>query len=434
MASNYIIEIVISGISLLLCILFFLVIRRNGENIFFSMRSSNLMQITNLSIFMSIFLYFINDKFYKGLNNNWIGPLIFSLYFIFQLITFMSLILRYHRIYISCKTNSLGRDDLLQFRFFEAKTYHYEYFYVRIMMIFIIGVTAISILISYIVDNKPPIIYNYELLYCDNKNVNENEYKNCVSKGYYNFWIVLSFIQTVIFITYSFLIVKTHLYPKVHLSIEIILVTFVHYSYFLSIGLSFRDIPKVIVAFTPLLYNLLLYFITLGLPFIWGRFNDSVINYDLPGELASSLYLFLTKERCFDAFRKYLSDHCLEKDKAIYFLDMLINIFKYRMLVFNEQDQDLIAIELNNIERMYLHNNYHYFDSKLINQMREECNTNRNNPKINAFDPITNVIYDYLEREFKNYIKTEEFDTLKNDLLHETYVRCKLANYGLIRN
>ena len=424
------IEIVISGISLVLCIFFFYVIRRNGENIFFSMRSSNLMQITNLSIFMSIFLYFINDKFYDGLNDIWIGPLIFSLYFIFQLITFMSLILRYHRIYISCKTNSLGRDDLLQFRFFEAKTYHYEYFYVRIMMIFIIGVTAISILISYIVDDKPPIIYNYELLYCEK----ENENKNCVSKGYYNFWIILSFIQTVIFITYSFLIVKTHLYPKVHLSIEIILVTFVHYSYFLSIGLSFRDIPKVIVAFTPLLYNLLLYFITLGLPFIWGRFNDSVINYDLPGELASSLYLFLTKERCFDAFRKYLSDHCLEKDKAIYFLDMLINIFKYRMLVFNEQDQDLIAIELNNIERMYLHNNYHYFDSKLINQMREECNTNRNNPKINAFDPITNVIYDYLEREFKNYVKTEEFDTLKNDLLHETYVRCKLANYGLIRN
>lgn len=422
MELNTTIEIVISVISLLLCISFFLVIRRNGENIFFSMRSSNLMQITNLSIFMSIFLYFINDKFYYGLYKEGIAPLIFSLYFIFQLVTFMSLILRYHRIYISCKTNSLGRDDLLQFRFFEAKTYHYEYFYVRIMMIFIIGVTAISILISYTVDN---IMYNYEL----------SCYKGFLDDKNHNFWTILSFIQTFVFMTYALLIIKTHLYPKVHLSIEIILVTFVHYLYFLSIGLSFiGSVKKEILIYIPLLYNLLLYFITLGLPFIWGRFNDSVINYDLPGELASSLYLFLTKERCFDAFRKYLSDHCLEKDKAIYFLDMLINIFKYRMLVFNEQDQDLIAIELNNIERMYLHNNYHYFDSKLINQMREECNTNRNNPKINAFDHITNVIYDYLEREFKNYIKTEEFDTLKNDLLHETYVRCKLANYGLIRN
>ena len=430
MDSNNTIELVISVISAFLCIFLFVAIRKNSENIFFSMRSSNLMQITNLSIFMSIFLYFINDTF-KEMPSS-IAPLINALYFIFQLITFMSLILRYHRIYISCKTNSLGRDDLLQFRFFEAKTYHYEYFYVRIMMIFIIGVTAISILISYIVDDKRSIMYNYELLYCEKDNNNKDE--NCVGKEYYNFWIILSFIQTAIFITYSLLIVKTHLYPKVHLSIEIILVTFVHYSYFLSIGSSFLDIKKEILVFIPLLYNILLYFITLGLPYLWGRFNDSMINYDLPGELASSLYLFLTKERCFDSFRKYLSDHCLEKDKAIYYLDMLINIFKYRLLIFNEQEQDLIAIEMNNIERIYLQNKYHYFNQNLINQMREACNANRNNPKMNVFDPITNVIYDYLEREFQNYVKTEEFDTLKNDLLHETYVRCKLANYGLIRN
>ena len=180
MEQNHIIELVISVISLFLCIFLFVAIRKNSENIFFSMRSSNLMQITNLSIFMSIFLYFINDKF-KTMSEG-IAPLILPLYFIFQLITFMSLILRYHRIYISCKTNSLGRDDLLQFRFFEAKTYHYEYFYVRIMMIFIIGVTAISILISYIVDDKRSIMYNYELLYCEKDNNNKDE--NCVIMNY----------------------------------------------------------------------------------------------------------------------------------------------------------------------------------------------------------------------------------------------------------
>ena len=65
MEQNHIIELVISVISLFLCIFLFVAIRKNSENIFFSMRSSNLMQITNLSIFMSIFLYFINDKFGK---------------------------------------------------------------------------------------------------------------------------------------------------------------------------------------------------------------------------------------------------------------------------------------------------------------------------------------------------------------------------------
>ena len=45
-----------------------------------------------------------------------------------------------------------------------------------------------------------------------------------------------------------------------------------------------------------------------------------------------------------------------------------------------------------------------------------------------------NVIYEYLEGEFKKFTKTEEFDILRNDLREETYVRCKLVNYGLIRN
>jgi hypothetical protein len=212
----------------------------------------------------------------------------------------MSLILRYHRLYINCKTNSLGKDDLLQFRFFEAKSYHYEYFYVRFMFVFIL-ITIASSELYFFLSDKNKIMYNYELL-------NDNEYNNDTNKvpdENYFFWIILSFIETFIFITYSFLIIKTHLSPKVNISYEIILVAFVNYLYFLSIGLSFINIEfinKNILIFIPLLYNLLLYFVSIGLPFLWGRFNETVINYDLPGELASSLYLFLTKERCFDLF------------------------------------------------------------------------------------------------------------------------------------
>ena len=66
--------------------------------------------------------------------------------------------------------------------------------------------------------------------------------------------------------------------------------------------------------------------------------------------------------------------------------------------------------------------------------MKDACRDNRDNPRINIFDPITNVIYDYLDMEFQRLTKTEEFESLKNDLTQETYVRCKLANYGLIRN
>ena len=431
MEINHIIEIIISSFSFILFLLFFLTIRKNNENIFFSMRSSNLMQITNLSIFLGILFYSLSDILNSTIDNmdDMYISYIKCCYFIFQIIVFMSLLLRYHRLYISCKTNSLGKDDLLQFKFFEAKSYHYEYFYVRFMITFISITLVSSILIFFLLD-KNNIMFNYEIILCQNNPE--------IKEANYYFWIILSFIQTFIFITYSLLIVKTHLNPKVNISLEIILVAFINYLYFLTIGLTFLDFNfiKDILKYFPLLYNLLIYFVSIGLPFLWGRFNETIINYDLPGELASSLYLFLTKERCFDLFYNFLYNQGKDRRKGTFYLDMLINIFKYRMLIFNEQDNYLILQEMNNIEREYLRKNQinNYFDPNLVKQMTDACNENRDNPKMNLFDPITNVIYDYLDGEFQRFTKTEEFDSLKNDLMHETYVRCKLANYGLIRN
>jgi len=254
------------------------------------------------------------------------------------------------------------------------------------------------------------------------------------------FWMTLSFIETIVFITYALLIVKIHLSPNVNILKEIILLAITNYLYFLSIGFSVLEPVKntceTIKLYFPFLYNLLVLFVTLGLPFLWGRYNDTVINYDLPGELTSSLYLFLTKEKCFDLFHNYLYYKGNEKRKAIFYLDMLINIFKYRMLVFTNQSPGLILEEMDNIERMYLRSidTPKYFEGNIVTEMTNACRNTREHPKLNTFDPITNVIYEYLDGEFKNFKKTEEFDALRNDLREETYVRCKLVNYGLIRN
>ena len=430
---NYI-EIIVSSFSFLLFLLFFIAIKKNSDNIFFSMRSSNLMQITNLSIFLSILLYSLSDIYYKNLKDKKIFSFLLSIYFIFQLIIFISLVLRYHRLYISCKINNLGRDELLQFREFRAKSYNYEYFYVRFMAIFIF-IILISSGLFYYLSNRNDIMFNYEIL---SKNKYNNNTDDIPEKNHF-FWIFLSFIESFVFTTYALLIIKTHLNPKVNISYEIIFVAIINYFYFLSIGLSFinnNTINKKILFFIPLLYNLLIYFVSIGLPFLWGRYNETIINYDLPGELVSSLYLFLTKEKCFDLFYNFLYNQGSNKDKGIFFLDMMINILKYRMLVFTEQSMDLIIDEIDNIDRLFLRKNqiYNYFESNLIKQTKQACQDNRENPKINIFDAITNVIYDYLDKEFLRLTKTEEFDLLKNDLIQETYVRCKLANYGLIRN
>jgi hypothetical protein len=267
-----------------------------------------------------------------------------------------------------------------------------------------------------------------------------NHNKDDIDKQLY-FWMILSFIETIVFITYALLLVKIHISPNVNILKEVILLAITNYLYFSCIGFSVleaikRDIDKNIIFFFPFVYNLLVLFVTLGLPFLWGRYNDTVINYDLPGELTSSLYLFLTKEKCFDLFHNYLYYKGMDRNKAIFYLDMLINIFKYRMLIFTNHPIESIIEEMDNIERIYLrrNNTFKYFEDNLVKDMTDACRDTRMNPKINTFDPITNVIYEYLEGEFKKFTKTEEFDILRNDLREETYVRCKLVNYGLIRN
>ena len=242
------IQISISSCSLLLFILFFMTIRKNSENIFFSMRSSNLMQITNLSIFLSILFYSISDILFDNINGKG-KPLsyIFNFYFLFQIISFLSLVLRYHRLYICCKTNSLGKDDLLQFNFFEAKIYHYEYFYVRIMFIFIVIILISSGLIySFLKENDNDILFPYEILIHRNNVTNmgnNTTNENKISIGIFEeqnhfFWMILSFIETICFSTYALLIIKTHLSPKVNISKEIIYLALVNYIYFSSIVLS----------------------------------------------------------------------------------------------------------------------------------------------------------------------------------------------------
>ena len=429
---NYI-EIIICFLSFILFLLFFGTIKKNNDNIFFSMRSSNLMQITNLAIFLSLLTYSLSDIFYDDLKDKDQLSYFLSFYSIFQLITFASLVLRYHRLYICCKTKNIGRDELLQFREFKVKSYHYEYFYVRIMAIIIL-IILISSGLGYFLSDKTNIMFNYEILF------NKEFFKDIdiiPNKNQY-FWIILSFIESFVFITYALLIIKTHLNPKVNISYEIILIAAINYFYFLSIGLSFISdkINGKIFFYIPLLYNLLIYFVSMGLPFLWGRYNDTVFNYDLPGELISSLYLFLTKEKCFDLFYNFLYNQGINRDKGIFYLDLLINIFKYRMLIFTEQPFELIVEEMDNIDRNFLRKNkaYNYFDPYLIQQTRNTAQYSRDNPKINMYDPITNVVYDYLDNEFQRLTKTEEFDLLKNDLTQETYVRCKLSTYGLIRN
>ena len=434
-------EIAIGGFGFILFLLFTVTIKRNSDNIFFSMRSSNLMIITNALIFFSIAAYVLNDILYKKYNDNDNLRYISTFYSLFQIGIFISLTMRYFRLFLSCRNPEDSQN--VQYNLFETKYYHYEYFYVRLIAVSIL-LALIASLVNYFVGNKNVGMFIYEIEF--NKN-------NDGIDGCFYFWIIFSFLQTATFTTFDLLISKTHLNPDVYISQEISLVAFVNYIYSLSIGLSFlinhevlgkNNFIKGTITLIPLIYNLLIYFIVIALPFLYGVFNSTVIIYDLPGELCESLYLFLTKEKCFDAFHNYLKTNNdiirnqNDREKGVFLLDLLICIFKFRLLVTNNESRTLIAEEINNIRINYLERGdlNNYLDKNLVQETIDLCTryVNSNTLRANIFDKVAAEAYQFLDNKFKNFKASELFNKLKNELTEETNIRCKLTNFGLIRN
>ena len=434
-------EIAIGGFSFILFLLFTVTIKRNSDNIFFSMRSSNLMIITNALIFFSIATYVLNDILYDEYKGNDNLRYISTFYSLFQIGIFISLTMRYFRLFLSCRNPEDSQN--VQYNLFETRYYHYEYFYVRLIAVSIL-LALIASLVNYFVGNKNVGMFIYEIEF--NKN-------NDGIDGCFYFWIIFSFLQTATFTTFDLLISKTHLNPDVYISQEISLVAFVNYIYSLSIGLSFLINHEVLekdnfikgtITLIPLIYNLLIYFIVIALPFLYGVFNSTVIIYDLPGELCESLYLFLTKEKCFDAFHNYLKTNNdiirnqNDREKGVFLLDLLICIFKFRLLVTNNESRTLIAEEINNIRNNYLERGdlNNYLDKNLVQETIDLCTryVNSNTLRANIFDKVAAEAYQFLDNKFKNFKASELFNKVKNELTEETNIRCKLTNFGLIRN
>ena len=427
-----IIEMILVGFALIISIIFFMNIKKNRDNLFYSMRSTNLMNITNILLLFNIISYSICDIWYEELTESKARKYVLTFYFVFQIGTFFSLILRYFRLYLSCKNT---QDNLMESKMFEPKSYHYEYFYVRLIAGFLFLVLGITLIIFFAIGDDNTTLFSHELNFIKRDDHIE------LGEDNYLFWCILYFIETIIYMTFIILIYKTRLNPNVHIILEICLVSLINYIYSLSMGVSFfinkkeaSEYLKDIIILFPLFYNFLIYFAVTVLPFFYGMLNTTVIMYDLPGELCSSLYLFLTKEKCYDAFYSYLSGLSSNKDRAqsIYYLDLLISIFKYRLLISNSDEKILIREEKNRIIMKLNENDINnYLDSKLLN---DENLRNEKNLSTNLFDKIAKVLYEYLEQKFEVFKNTSKFRNLQSELIEETNIRCKLTNFGLIRN
>ena len=116
------------------------IIYKNSNNLYFSIRSPNILYITNILIVLNFFIINLNlFKEFKEIN---------SFYFIIQFFIIISISLKFLRLYLCIKINK-KKDDLIHFNKFESKFYFFQYFYVRIIIILLIIFIIFIIFINY---------------------------------------------------------------------------------------------------------------------------------------------------------------------------------------------------------------------------------------------------------------------------------------------
>ena len=126
------------------------------------------------------------------------------------------------------------------------------------------------------------------------------------------------------------------------------------------------------------------------------------------------------------------------REENRYFLDMYTHIIKYRVLFMVEE---INLYKLN--EARTIHNLY--FKDKLLNQYANEDSILQNLKKQNSsmihrsectidmFDPALEKAYTYLFNKFQSFKRSDEYTSLVSEVNYDTYLRCKLADCGLIK-
>ena len=420
---NFIYLIILFFFIIFLSITSFYIINKNSNNIFISLRSPNILYITNSLIVLNLFiidLNFFNDK--KEIN---------SFYFIFQFFIIISISLKFLRLYLCIKINK-KKDDLIHFNKFESKFYFFQYFYVRIIIIFLSILIILIIFISF-----KQIKTIQEILYPLSKIIHNNKQ---ISSNYQFFWEFVFIIENFLLFTICFFFINNELKKDLYLFLEIFIISIINFIYsniyIISIFL-FNDnkekekIKNYIIAIESI-YFILLQFFSIFFPFILKYSNNS-LNYEITVESTKNFYLFMSNKQCYNYFYNYLIKNYNNFNKIEYFLSLYLSIMNYNLIYLTNYDQTILAKEAHKIIETYFNINQDnkYFDSNTCYNIRNNTNLEimNNNLKKDLFNNALKICIANLYEKYENFLNNEEYKNLINDINYKTYLRCKLSKF-----
>ncbi len=399
------------------------IIYKNSNNLYFSIRSPNILYITNILIVLNFFIINLNlFKEFKEIN---------SFYFIIQFFIIISISLKFLRLYLCIKINK-KKDDLIHFNKFESKFYFFQYFYVRIIIIFLSILFFLIIFISF-----KQIKTIQEILYPLSKIIHNNKQ---ISSNYQFFWEFVFIIENFLLFTTCFFFINNELKKDLYLFLEIFIISIINFIYsniyIISIFL-FNDnkekekIKNYIIAIESI-YFILLQFFSIFFPFILKYSNNS-LNYEITVESTKNFYLFMSNKQCYNYFYNYLIKNYNNFNKIEYFLSLYLSIMNYNLIYLTNYDQTILAKEAHKIIETYFNINQDnkYFDSNTCYNIRNNTNLEimNNNLKKDLFNNVLKICIANLYEKYENFLNNKEYKNLINDINYKTYLRCKLSKF-----
>ena len=399
--SHWILLIICNCILYGLCCL--VIIKRKAFT-YISIRSPALLLVSNFSNF-AMTLILILCKIFDL-------KFISIFYYIFRVIMIVSILLRYERILACFKINMQ--------KFYNKRSLLLEKFYVRLLLIifasFFIVIMAINLIgINY-----------FELFYLSYKKKNNELFKSQIIV-----WIIWNFIEQLLLITYIFRISKYNLKHILYLELYLFVILMLFYNNYTSFVYLYNfnnkdfTIISLIVLYICLIINGIL-------PISMSLFSKINISYYFSPKLMNNLYLFLTNEECYKAFNQYLSK---KGNNGSFYLKLYTHIMKFKLDLSLRINKIQLLNEANNIFNNYFSSeNYaEQIDHEILVKVREKCQF----LKINSFDKEMfddglQYVFNELNKRFTEYLQSNEFKELFEEINLYSFIQCKMFNTGLI--
>ena len=342
-------------------------------------------------------------------------------YYIFRLMMTISIFLRFERILACFRYNKDKFNTNENMEKFANKRYLLqEKFYVKIF----IGVFVVIFIIILILELLK--VRCFELFsYSYNKNMNDFKSQMFV-------WTILNFLENAAFMTYIFRLYEKRLRFILKKELYLLFAILFIYSNFVCLYNIFEKYNDELFTLVSLSTLYILLLLNGFLPVFASFWYKNILNYQITPKLMNNLYLFLTNKKCYRKFYNYLMK---AGDNSIYMLKLYTHIMKYKLDLAIKKNKEQGLREAKDIYYKYFENEGYllYVTQDIIIKIQNKCEILRsNNYKEDLFDDGLEYAYNQLTVKFGEFIKSEDFKELNDDIELDSIVQCKMQNTGLI--